>query len=276
MPRADLPIIEFPGLAAEADPVDATIPLHGKGAWTLEVSGRSDLGCGRSNNEDSFAVIPLDEARGCLLVLADGMGGAAAGEVASRLAVDTLQATYAGARKRGATRDALTEALHEANRAVHARATADPKLAGMGTTCTVAAIAGNELTLGHVGDSRAYRVTKAAIEQLTLDHTLAQEMARVAGAGGVAATVPGNVLTRCIGGASEVQADVSAKPIALDDGVSLVLCSDGLSNEVDSEEIHEIVATHDPAAACEALVELARARGGADNITVIVGRVRKG
>ena len=119
----------------------------------------------------------------------------------------------------------------------------------MGTTCTVAAIVGNELTLGHVGDSRAYRVTKAAIEQLTLDHTLAEEMARVAGAGGtVAAAVPGNVLTRCIGGATEVQADVSPKPIALEDGTAARAVLGRPQQRGRSEEIHEIVATHDPAA----------------------------
>lgn len=272
-----LPVIEFPAAEAAPSRIAETIQLRGKGAWQLEVAAQTDLGCGRKNNEDSFGVFHVDDARGVLLVLADGMGGAAAGEVASRLAVDTLRDAYGGAKKRGQPREALAHAIGEANRAVHARAAADAQLAGMGTTCTAAAIVGNELTLGHVGDSRAYRVTAKSIEQLTLDHTLAEEMARVAGASGTTApAVSSHVLTRCIGGAPDVQADVSPTPITLEDGTALVLCSDGLSNEVESEEIHEIVATHDPAAACEALVELARARGGADNITVIVGRVRKG
>jgi protein phosphatase len=146
----------------------------------------------------------------------------------------------------------------------------------MGTTCTVAAIVGLELTLGHVGDSRAYLVYKGTIEQLTQDHTLAGELARVAGSRGVA--VPersSHVLTRCIGAQPDVQVDVSPKPIHLEDGARLVLCSDGLSNVVEPEEIFELVTADTPSGACDALVELARARGGPDNITVIVAGLKR-
>ena len=272
-----LPIIELPVNEPAAPRGEQTIALKAKGTWHLVVAGSSDVGCERKNNEDSFGVFEsADASRGSLLVLADGMGGAAAGEVASRLAVDTVKGTYEQWRKPGQVKDALAHALVSANRAVHAQATSDSRLDGMGTTCTVAAIVGLDLTLGHVGDSRAYLVRRGTIEQLTQDHTLAGEMARVAGTRGVAMPeVSSHALTRCIGAGPDVQVDVSPKPIPLEDGAVLVLCSDGLSNVVHPEEILDLVATEAPAEACEAMIELARARGGPDNITVIVGRVRR-
>jgi serine/threonine protein phosphatase PrpC len=276
-----IPVIELP--TAEPTEVTAgklaqTIPLKAKGTWNLVVAGQSDLGCKRKNNEDSFGVFQLeDAARGCLLVLADGMGGALAGEVASRLAVDTVGEAYEQWKKKGQPRDALAHAIQSANRSVNAQASSDSQYDGMGTTCTAAAIVGLELTIGHVGDSRAYLVRRGTIEQLTQDHTLAGELARVAGARGVA--VPehsSHVLTRCIGAQPDVQVDLSPKPIQLEDGATLVLCSDGLSNVVEPEEILDVLSGGTPAEACDALVELARARGGADNITVIVGTLKRG
>jgi serine/threonine protein phosphatase PrpC len=279
---ATVPIIELPlpltSDETRASRIEETIALRAKGTWRLVVAGQTDAGCQRQNNEDSFAVFESqDPSRGCVLVLADGMGGAAAGEVASRLAVDTVKGAWEQWKKRGQARDALAHALGSANRAVHAQATADSRLDGMGTTCTAAAIVGLELTLGHVGDSRAYLVRRGTIEQVTQDHTLAGEMARVAGARGVAVPeVSSHALTRCIGAGPDVVVDVSPKPISLEDGAVLVLCSDGLSNVVHPEEILDLAATEEPAAACEAMIELARARGGPDNITVIVGRIRRG
>jgi serine/threonine protein phosphatase PrpC len=273
-----IPVLELPTAEPAAESIEQTIPLKAKGTWRLLVAGRSDLGCKRKNNEDAFGVFqPEDAARGCLLVLADGMGGAAAGEVASRLAVDTVGAAYEQWKKRGQARDALTHAIQSANRAVQSQASGDPSLEGMGTTCTVAALVGLELTIGHVGDSRAYLIRQGKIEQITQDHTLAGELARVAGSRGVA--VPessSHVLTRCIGAQPDVQVDVSPKPIHLEDGARIVLCSDGLSNVVEAEEILDLVSTGTPAEGCDALIELARARGGADNITVIVGTLKRG
>jgi protein phosphatase len=204
------------------------------------------------------------------------MGGAAAGEVASRLAVEAVGETYEQAKQRGHARDALTRALKAANRSVHEQAAGDSRLEGMGTTCTAAAIVGLELVLGHVGDSRAYLVRGGAIEQMTQDHTLAGELERVAGARGMAVPESSNhVLTRCIGAQPEVEVDLSPKPVHLEDGARIVLCSDGLSNVVEPAEILECVLADAPAAACEALVDLARARGGPDNITVVVAQLRK-
>jgi len=284
--RSDpLPVIELPGEGVAAmqavEPalarVHETFPVKAKGKWTLTVAGASDIGCARKNNEDSFGVFRFDDAsRGALLVLADGMGGAAAGEVASKLAVETVSDAYDRWKKKNQPREGLSWALAAANKAVHAQAQGDSRLAGMGTTCTAAAIVGLDLMLGHVGDSRAYLVRRGAIEQLTHDHTLAGELARVAN--GRSVTAPegtSHVLTRCIGAQPEVQVDVSDRPVHLEDGAVVVLCSDGLSNEVEPEEIRQLVTEHAPAEACDALIELARARGGPDNITVLVSRLDK-
>jgi HD-GYP domain-containing protein (c-di-GMP phosphodiesterase class II)/serine/threonine protein phosphatase PrpC len=272
-----IPVIELLSAEPAARKLEQTIPLKARGTWNLMVAGQSDLGCERKNNEDSFGVFKFEDAsRGCLLVLADGMGGALAGEVASRLAVDTVGEAYEQWKKKGQPRDALAHAIQSANRSVNAQASSDSQFDGMGTTCTVAAIVGLELTLGHVGDSRAYLIRKGAIEQLTQDHTLAGELARVAGSRGVA--VPersSHVLTRCIGAQPDVQVDVSPKPIHLEDGARLVLCSDGLSNVVEPEEILELVTADTSSGACDALIELARARGGPDNITVIVAGLKR-
>jgi serine/threonine protein phosphatase PrpC len=279
-PAASAPTADVATFAAVAPlplRVHETFPVKAKGAWTLTVAAASDLGCARKNNEDSFGVFRFDDAaRGALLVLADGMGGAAAGEVASRVAVETVSDAYDRWKKKNQPREGLSWALSAANKAVHAQAQGDANLAGMGTTCTVAAIVGLDLTLGHVGDSRAYLVRRGTIEQMTHDHTLAGELARVANGRSVA--TPGgtsHVLTRCIGAQPEVQVDLSERPVHLEDGAIVVLCSDGLSNEVEPEEIRQLVTEHAPVEACDALIELARARGGPDNITVMVGRVDK-
>ena len=290
-----LPILELPGAtpAETTTPsgtapipmpvplparVEKSIALPAKGAWRLVVAGRSDPGCQRTNNEDCFGVFEShDAARGALLVLADGMGGAAAGEVASRIAVDTVRDSWGLGKKARPPKDALLHALTAANQAVHGRASEDSRLGGMGATCTAAVVAGLDLTLGHVGDSRAYLLRKGAIEQLTQDHTFVEEMARVAGDRGVPVpAVSSQALTRCIGAAAEIVVDVSPKPIRLEEGTTIVLCSDGLTKVVEDDEILDLAGRGDtPAAACEALIDLARARGGPDNVTVIIGRVTK-
>ncbi len=272
--QGSAPVLELSWNADEPQSDHRIVPLKGKGSWSLDVAARSDLGCRRENNEDSFRIVdPGDGARGCLMILADGMGGVAGGEVASRLAVDTVESVFAGSPAGSAMGLALTGAIRTANQAIHARSAAESKLGGMGTTCTVAGLVGRELTLGHVGDSRAYLVRGDEIEQLTRDHTLSAELV---GMGGSASGAASSVLTRSLGNTAEVQVDVSSQPIRMDDGMVVVLCSDGLSNQVAPEEIHDIVTTDSPEDACEQLIELARARGGPDNITVIVGRVSKG
>ncbi len=240
------------------------------GKLKLIVAGRSDLGCVRQNNEDSYGFFDNGSPeRGWLLVVADGMGGAAGGEVASRVAVETLSERYFGAA--GAARDALLESIESANLAILAEAEREPKLAGMGTTCTVSVITGQSLTVGHVGDSRAYLLRAGALEQLTHDHSLAAELERREGRSDLANTPGRNVLTRCLGVAPDVKIDM-VEDVELEMDNALVMCSDGLSNMVTADEIRDVVDTLLPEKACERLVNLARQRGGPDNITVQVAR----
>jgi len=250
------------------------IPLRGGGR--LVVASLSDVGCVRANNEDSERVHPgEDPARGSLLIVADGMGGAAGGEIASRLAVEKVSEVYFAPDTPGTAGDALASAIEAANSAIYVKSGDDNSLAGMGTTCTAVAIVGRELWWAHVGDTRAYRVRGRSIEQLTRDHSLAAELERQGGSGGAPARAR-NVLTRCLGVKESVRIDRAERPETLGDADVVVLCSDGLSNQVEREEILVAVTSLPPDGACRSLVRLARERGGPDNITVQVGQVVPG
>jgi putative nucleotidyltransferase with HDIG domain len=269
-----IPIIDFPGGSGEGSAV-REYRLDSAGRAVLGVAEQSDVGCVRENNEDRCAVQEgEDPEQGILLVVADGMGGAVAGEVASGIAVDTVGKAFFENRGRFGPGQALEHAIALANEAVYERANGDPELEGMGTTLTAVAVVGTEAVVGHVGDSRAYLVSDGGIALLTQDHTLAAELAAV---GGTRMAIPAgakNVLSRCLGGTREVEVDLSEEPVCLRDGDIFVLCSDGLSNVVEVEEILRIADGNGPDRACEILVELARERGAPDNITVQVARLR--
>jgi protein phosphatase len=202
------------------------------------------------------------------------MGGAAAGEVASGLAVDTIQARYEDERRRCEPAEAIRSAIVKANDAIYDRSAADQKLGGMGTTCTTVSFVGRDVVWGHVGDSRAYLVQADSIGQLTNDHTLASELSQLSKTVGAPAQAANNVLTRSLGNEESVEVDVDSLGMLLDGDSAIVLCSDGLSNMVADNEIQEIVSEFAPIDACRELVELARARGGPDNITVIVAKLK--
>ncbi|MGH7726988.1 MAG: HD domain-containing phosphohydrolase [Candidatus Eiseniibacteriota bacterium] len=272
--------LDLPGTEAPAvEGVEETIlPLAGRGGLRLVIAGTSDVGCQRKNNEDSYGItVAKERGRGCLLVLADGMGGGAAGEVASGLAVATVGQVYEeknGPRNAKAARAALERAVLAANGAIHERSLADESLAGMGTTLTAASIVGRELVIGHIGDSRAYLIAGTAIHPLTRDHTVAAELAAMGGSHAVSQSAS-HVLTRALGVGSEVEVDMSARPIRLEPGQTLLLCSDGLSNLVEDEELRTIAGDGRPGDACEFLVELTRARGAPDNVTVVIARLEQ-
>jgi serine/threonine protein phosphatase PrpC len=238
----------------------------------VKVVGLSDVGCVREKNEDAFAFW-RDESgdRGALCIVADGMGGAAAGEVASGIAVQRVQELYTQSLPEEDPAASLEECLRAANRAILEAVEEDPRLAGMGTTCTSAVLREGRLWVGHVGDSRAYLLAEGKLRQLTQDHSLAAELERQ-GRPGVGSVR--NVLTRCLGMGPEVNVDVTAKPLSFGPGMRLVICSDGLTNGVADEEIERFVHESPPEEACDRLVELARRRGGADNITVLVATPR--
>lgn len=240
----------------------------------LVVAGRSDVGRLRDSNEDAWFVGRR------VLVVADGLGGHAAGEVASQLAVEQLAALDERADSSWAdavdsARAALRDAVVAGNRAIREAAAADPARAGMGTTVTAAVVVDAQLCLAHVGDSRAYLLREGTLRQLTEDHSHVAELIR---AGQItpaqARTHPYRaVITRALGLEDDVAVDTPA-PVALAPGDVVLLCSDGLTEPLTDEEIAEVLAgADDPDRACGALVDAANAAGGPDNVTVVVAAV---
>ena len=222
----------------------------------------SDTGRKRRHNEDSYVVQPP------LFAVADGMGGAQAGEVASKLAAGALEETDPGALSGP---DKLVSLIQEANRRVYERASSDPTTSGMGTTMTVALVEGNGVTIGHVGDSRAYVVREGRLEQLTEDHSLVNELLKTGKLSREEADIhpQRSVITRAVG--TDPDVDVDAFVVDASDGDIFLLCSDGLTDMVGDDDILETVERHrdDLDRATKALVSAANRGGGEDNITVI-------
>ena len=243
------------------------------------IATATDVGRKRSGNEDSHALWVSDDAavrasQGMLLVVCDGMGGASAGEVASKLAADTVvEVVRAGGFEDPA--EALREAIESANGAVHSQATANAEQRGMGTTCTAVVLRGREVWAGHVGDSRAYLVRGTKIMKLTKDHSLVAELIEKGHLTEAEAKHDHrrNVVTRSVGALDHVQVDSERVVDKLKPGDALVICSDGLHGLVTDYEIGMIAGEQAPADACASLIDLANERGGPDNITAIVARV---
>jgi serine/threonine protein phosphatase PrpC len=232
----------------------------------------TDAGCKRETNEDAAGFFPGPDGSGAyLMVVADGVGGTLAGEVASRIAVDTIGDVFFAGGDPPRPTHALRDAITAANEAIRSAAAGEPRHAGMATTCTAAYLRGHDLMLGHIGDCRAYLIEQGQIRRLTHDHSAAAEMQRRG------QPVPpdrpdlANTLTRWLGTEPVVEVDVH-QPIAFAAGATLVLCSDGLVKVVEDFEIVRTCSLHLPGGASRKLVELARERGGPDNITVHVAR----
>jgi protein phosphatase len=248
---------------------------------SLEYCDLTDVGRRRSNNQDSKAVLDAwnpeqYRSRGWLFLVADGMGAHAAGEMASDLAAKSVPLIY----EKLATRSpplALRTSIQQANAEIHARGESALDLRGMGTTCTAIVIGQRGVLVGHVGDSRAYRVRGGKIEQLTADHSLAWEVeaqrAKSPDANPANAPhVPKNIITRSLGPHTRVEVDLEGPfPVSEDD--VYVVCSDGLSGQVADEEIGALASELPPAEAAAALVGLTLARGAPDNVTLVVARV---
>ncbi len=245
----------------------------------LEHAAISDVGMRRSNNQDSFAVeLAGDEEtwrrRGHVFMVADGMGAHAAGELASKLAVDNVPHLYLKYRDLSAP-EALQRAVIETNAKVHGRGQANEDFHNMGTTCSVLALLPQGAVVAHIGDSRVYRLRGQKLEQLTFDHSLLWEMRE---AGHLAenvdmeALVPKNVITRSLGPNPNVKVDVEG-PFPVEVGDTFLLCSDGLTGPVHDEELGPLLANLSPEEACRTLVDLANLRGGPDNITVVIAKV---
>src|SRR3954451_25481134 len=192
----------------------------------------SDTGKKRRRNEDSFVVAPP------LFAVADGMGGAQAGEVASKLAAAALEDTDAGT---SGGEERVVALIQEANRRVYERSNADPAASGMGTTITAALVEGTRVTFGHVGDSRAYLVRDGAMEQLTEDHSLVNELMKSGKLSPEEAeTHPQrSVITRALGTDPDVDADTFS--VRAENAVLFLLCSDGLTDMVSDQAILDVV-----------------------------------
>ena len=229
-------------------------------------SERTDTGRQRQANEDSFLV------REPLFVVADGMGGAQAGEVASMTAVQAFESGLPP----GDPEAALQESISLANRTIHNQAHTDASLAGMGTTITAAAVnpEAETIVIGHVGDSRAYRLRDGILQRLTRDHSLVEEMRRRGQITEAQAEdhPQRSIITRALGPEAEVEADIQSVPSA--PGDIFMLCSDGLTTMLGDERIKELLmGATTLEAATNALVDEANRAGGRDNITVVLFQV---
>jgi serine/threonine protein phosphatase PrpC len=232
------------------------------------VGAVTDPGRTRRHNEDAYVIEPP------LFAIADGMGGAQAGEVASRLATAALK--EAGANGGGEQR--IADLIQEANRRVYDRSSSDPNTSGMGTTITVALVEEDRVSFGHVGDSRAYLIRNARMEQLTEDHSLVNELLKTGKLSREEAeTHPQrSVITRALG--TDPDVDVDTFSVQAETGDLFLLCSDGLTDMVPEDSILDVVERHreDIDGALRALVKAANRGGGQDNITVVAFEIADG
>jgi serine/threonine protein phosphatase PrpC len=252
-------------------------------ALTVEVAGKSDVGCVRTNNEDNFGY----DSRFGIFVVCDGMGGQAAGEVASKMAVDILLDYFREAARtgnyhqvgeplQGVSPDAraLASAIHLANRTIYEAGQQQTSRSGMGSTIVAALIRGNALSVGHVGDSRIYLIRQNAIQQLTQDHSLVMEQVRRGYITREQAerSEMQNIILRALGSEESVEPDV--EDLVVLPGDTLVLSSDGLTRHVHDEEILKIISSSSSLEqSCATLVETAKSNGGDDNITCLLLRI---
>ncbi len=244
----------------------------------VRFAAKTDLGRIRENNEDKFdSYEPEDPtilaARGSLYAVADGMGGHAAGQIASELALKNVIAHYYDSITESIP-ESLLEAIAAANETIHNLALMIPERSGMGTTLTAAVVVEDHVYIGQVGDSRGYLIRDEAIRQVTFDHSWVAEQVRMGGmTAEEAETSPyRNIITRSIGTQPTVEPEVFEE-LAIQ-GDTWVLCSDGLTGHVEESEILQIAQGRAPAEAARQLIELANSRGGRDNITVLVLSIR--
>ena len=253
----------------------------------VSVFASTDVGMHRAGNEDAFLVADLTTGdtgvgadtnvhsigeRGSLMIVSDGMGGAAAGEVASEMAVTILRESIADMPASMEMAERLKTAAETANERIWNHSQSDPELSGMGATLTAVLVQGTTAYVAQVGDSRAYLVRGAQIKQLTKDQSLAQMLVD---SGAIKPeqidSVPQNVIMQALGTQPVIKVAMSAVELYRND--CLVICSDGLSNKVSSDELRKAASeTEDLTEACRDLIATANERGGEDNITVVIAR----
>src|SRR5947209_17923831 len=230
----------------------------------VEKASRSDVGRQRQSNEDAYL------GRWPRFAVADGMGGARAGEVASRMAVEAFDRTPPS----GSAEEQLAAVARTANDEIYRLAQEDSSRTGMGTTLTAAVVRDGEISIGHVGDSRLYRFRDGELERLTEDHSLVEELVKRGQLTPEDAEVhpQRSIITRALGPEPEVQVDTHTHTGR--DGDIYLICSDGLTGMVSEEEIQEILTARESlAGAADRLIQAANAAGGKDNITVVLFRL---
>jgi len=245
----------------------------------LEVASLTDIGRQRVNNEDSCLYWEPDSneefaLKGRLAVIADGMGGYEGGQEASRLAVETVRFVYDRDFNDDA-QNALVSGLRSAHETIQRFAAQHPQFAGMGTTCTALSIVERQLCFAHIGDSRLYLLRAGATSRLTRDHSYVGRLVEsgIVRSEDAESHPQRHILTAALGSGQEVVPHTPERPVSLEEGDVLVLCTDGLWSVVGEAELASVALAEPPAEACVKLVNAALERGAPDNVTVIILRV---
>ena len=256
---------------------DASTRYRSFQRFRLSIAQRTDVGRQRHHNEDNVAyIVPknamLQAKKGALFIVADGMGGHAAGEVASEMAVSTVSTLYYQDNDSDIAAS-LLRSLKYTNAVIYQRAREQVEHNGMGTTCVAAVLLDDRVYIANVGDSRAYLVRRGWVRQISQDHSWVAQQVRT----GVMTETEArthqlrNMITRSLGSLPQVEVDIFIEQVQ--EGDTLVLCSDGLSGMISDSEIAQIVERYSPQECVHHLIEQANAHGGTDNITVLVARV---
>lgn len=236
----------------------------------------------RAINQDAYCVVVAESKKnweqfGHLFIVADGMGAHAAGELASKLAVELIPHQYLRVRDLSPA-ESLHKSIAEANAEIYRRGQANIEFRSMGTTCSVLSLLPEGAVVAHVGDSRVYQLRGENLYQLTFDHSLVWEMqaaGEVTDETARSGVIPKNVITRSLGPNPNVQIDLEG-PFPVKVGDQFLLCSDGLSGQITDEEIGILMRTQDPENCAQLMVDISNLRGGPDNITAVIVRVENG
>jgi len=255
---------------------DTNTPPDGPHQVDYRAFAASDIGNVRKTNEDEVLFVrphdtKLRRNKGVLAIVADGMGGHNCGEVAARIAVETISEQFFAFKGDDLVKG-LAKAVERANANIFGLAQSDTTHKGMGTTCVAVAIRGKELFLAHVGDSRAYRISAEGITQLTKDHTYVQSLFDQ---GVITAEEKDNhpeknYITKALGTRKQVLPDVFRVPALFNSNDRLLLCTDGLYDYLSAAEIHSIVIRENPSEASRLMIKMAKNRGGHDNMSLLI------
>ena len=257
---------------AAQPPAEAAAPR-----FLIEAEVLTDVGCVRDHNEDCVSVVHEHNSHGdrALIVVADGMGGHNAGEGASAAAVKLLEEAFANLRNEPAAR--LKSAFIDANAKIFKQSAEQAEMRGMGTTCTALLLQDGFGYSAHVGDSRLYLIRNGSIYQMSEDHSAVMELVTLGEITMEQARhhPDKNVITRSLGGREQVEVSTWTRPMRLLAGDRFLLCSDGMYDLVEDEEICKVTAEYSPLNACRQLVDIARQRGGGDNISVAIAELKQ-